>query len=72
MTALEEFGKWCLKELRGENIGNDLDGGAAQDKAEELGLLIRVTVTEPCGDRCFCADYDDFPTECLRLVKEAA
>lgn len=64
----EEFGYWCLTELRGDNLGSDLDGGSAQDKAEELGLLIRVSVTEPCGDQCVCAEYGDFPQECLRMI----
>lgn len=69
MNNWEAFGHWCLNELR-ENIGDDLDGGAAQDKAEELGLLIRVQVTESCGDRCVCAEYGDFPQECLRIIEK--
>ena len=66
LRALAQFGEWVLEELRGENIGNDLDGGSAQDKAEELGLLVRVPVTGSCGERCECAEYGDFPQMCLR------
>ena len=66
MNKWEEFGRWCLTELW-ENIGSDLDGDSAQDKAEELGLLHRVHVLKPCSDNCECADYGDFPQECLRI-----
>lgn len=65
MTPLERFGRWCILEMRTDG-GGDIDGGAAQDKALELGLLGFVTVTEPCGDDCRCAEYyDEFPAECL-------
>ena len=69
MNKWEEFGRWCLTELW-ENIGSDLDGDSAQDKAEELGLLHRVHVLKPCSDNCACADYGDFPQECLRIIDE--
>lgn len=67
MTPLEKFGRWCLDEMRGEHIG-DIDGGAAQDKAIEFGLLGFVTVDEPCGEYCSCAEYylDEWPVDCLR------
>ena len=61
MDALTKFGLAVLEESRDE-LG-DLDGGWLQDKAEELGLLVRVPVTEPCGELCRC---DDFPMDCLR------
>ena len=63
-NALEQFGLACLIEMRDEF--GDLDGGWLQDKAEALGLLVRVDVTEPCGEGCSCAQYDDFPQMCLR------
>lgn len=69
MTPLEKFGRWCLLEMRQE-VGGDIDGGSAQTKALELGLLGYVTVEEPCGEHCRCADYyapDEWPAECLRL-----
>ena len=69
--ALQTFGLAVLKETR-EGLG-DIDGGWLQDKAEECGLLVRVTVTEPCSDEhCRCAEYDDFPQECLRAVIDLA
>ena len=35
-----EFVKWAVQE--GPWAGGNLDGGAIQDKAEELGLLVRM------------------------------
>jgi hypothetical protein len=72
---LEKFGRWVLSESRYPEAG-DVDGGAIQDKAIELGLLGYVTVAEPCGEHCACAEYfsaDEWPCECLRetpLAKE--
>ena len=68
---LARFGALVLDEHR-ENIG-DIDGGWMQDKAEEMGLLERVEVQKACGDEntpCSCAEYGDFPQECLRYTKE--
>lgn len=67
VEALAALGLWTLQQQRDE-LG-DIDGGAIQDEAERLGLLVRVQVTEPCGERCHCAEYDDFPQECLRLAE---
>lgn len=62
------FAQWVIQEHR-EECG-DLDGGSIQDKLEELGLLKRVKVEEPCGEDCRCAEYyEKFPAECLRLVE---
>ena len=60
------FARWAIEEHRSE-LG-DLDGGSIQDKLEDLGLLQRVKVTEPCGEYCTCEEYGPFPAECLRLV----
>ena len=62
-----EFGKRVLA-IHREDF-NDVDGGTLQDIAEECGLLERITVTKPCGENCECAQYGDFPQECLRLRK---
>jgi len=68
MTPLERFGQWALLELR-QDGGGDIDGGAGQDKMLELGLIGYVTVAEPCGENCRCAEYyDEFPAECLRAT----
>jgi len=68
-TRLAEFGLLCLMESR-DNIGDDLDGGFIQDTAEAMGLLARHPVTEPCCSDCPCADYGDFPQECLRYAPD--
>jgi hypothetical protein len=31
---------------------------------ERLGVLVRTTVTEPCGVGCVCVEYGAFPHEC--------
>ena len=61
---LAKFGRLVLDEHRSE-LG-DLDGGWLQDQAEACGVLVRVLVTERCGDGCRCVEYGDFPMECLR------
>jgi hypothetical protein len=66
--GLVKFALLVLEESR-DDLG-DLDGGWLQDKAEECGLLVRVTATEPCGEVCSCAEYDDFPQQCLRYSEE--
>ena len=63
------FAQWVIQEHRSE-LG-DIGGGDLQDKLEELGLLKRVRVTEPCGESCRCVEYDDFPQDCLRVVEGA-
>lgn len=62
--ALEKFALAVIEESRDELDG--IDGGWLQDKAQELGLLVLVPVAEPCEEGCRCAEYDDFPMDCLR------
>lgn len=38
-----------------------------QELAVNHGVLVEVTVTEPCGDDCMCAEVSDFPLKCYRL-----
>ena len=64
MNALEQFALAVLEESSNEL--SDQDDGWLQDKAEELGLLVRVQVFEPCSENCWCAEYDAFPQQCLR------
>jgi len=66
IEALVQFAEWVIEQSR-EDLG-DVDGGSIQDKLLELGIFKKVTVTEPCGENCRCAEYDDFPQECIRLV----
>jgi hypothetical protein len=62
---LAAFGAWAAEEFR-EELG-DVDGGSAQDAMERLGVLVLVTVTEPCsGFSCRCAEYGDWPMQCYR------
>lgn len=64
--ALAKLGAWVLQQSR-DDFG-DVDGGSIQDKAIELGLLEAIKVSQPCGELCRCAEYDDFPQTCLRLT----
>lgn len=59
-----QFAADCFSEHRDE-LG-DIDGGWLQDKLVECGLLHKVTATEACGECCRCADYGEFPQECMR------
>ena len=68
-AALEEAApliRLGLKALEECRDGCDFDGFDIQDKAEAFGVIARQHVTEPCGERCSCAEEDDFPTECYR------
>ena len=68
-SKLIEFARWAISEHREDCA--DLDGSTIQDKLEELGLTERVTVAEPCGEFCHCAEYhdvDEWPVQCIRLV----
>lgn len=51
--------------------GGDVDGGWIQDYATDMGILIVVQVTEPCGEgeNCVCTEYG-FPVECYRYSPE--
>lgn len=67
-AALADFGILVFNAHR-EHLG-DLDGAWLQDAAEACGLLVWVTVPEPCGDSCRCAEYyDEAPYQCLREVE---
>ena len=71
IMALEEFFRRCWDAAR---EGSEPDGSDIQDWGEELGLLLRVTATEPCGEGCYCDEYtgSDFPTDCYRPTKAEA
>jgi len=62
------FGLRVLEASR-KDMG-DVDGGDIQDWALELGVLVQVPVTEPCGENCRCAEYGNFPQECIRLAAQ--
>lgn len=46
------------------------DGGDIQELGERYGLLVPHTVTEPCGEYCSCAEWDDFPQTCYRIHED--
>jgi hypothetical protein len=45
--------------MRGFPETHGVDGFEAQDLAVKYGLLAPVEVTEPCGEGCACAEFDD-------------
>lgn len=61
------FGLEMFDSMRTDG-GSDIDGGEAQSAAIAFGLLSEVVATEPCGDDCWCAQWDSFPQTCLRLA----
>ena len=69
-TRLMQFGAWCVATLR-DDFG-DIDGGQAQDKMLELGILERVSITNFCGIYCRCAEYSDTPDTCLQVKEDCA
>lgn len=69
-SKLLKFSRWVIAEHRQEC--GDLDGASIQEKLEELGLLVAVRVTGPCGEDCRCVEYDEFPQDCLRLIEGVA
>lgn len=62
VDKLAAFGAWAADEFR-DSLG-DVDGGSAQDAMERFGVIVKRTVTEPCGEACVCADYGEFPHDC--------
>lgn len=73
LIPLARLGLAVLSEARVHGVG-DVDGGWLQDKAESLGVLVKVKVTEFCSETCNCAEYYDsaeLPVECLRISEEA-
>lgn len=64
LMALARFGRWAL-DRRSQGELTDLS------KAIELGLLVEVIATEPCGDECSCNTWSTFPIECLQLTDKA-
>lgn len=50
---------------------HDINNIFVEYLAEMFGLLKEMTVNEPCGEECECADMgNDFPTTCLRIVDD--
>ncbi len=65
LTAVEQerdrvlrFAGRAIKDVRGEWIGCDWDGGDVQDALVACGLLASRTVAERCGEDCECSVGD--------------
>lgn len=69
MHALAKFGALVLDEHR-DALG-DLDGSWLQETALECDLLESVTAVRSCGDYCRCAEYGDFPQDCIQKTEFA-
>jgi hypothetical protein len=61
---LRKFAGNVLEKSREEFL--DLSCGDIEDWAKQCGLLEQVEMTAACGDDCQCAEWADFPLECLR------
>lgn len=46
--------------------GGDADAATIQELGVAHGLLSETTATEPCGERCACAEVNEFPMTCYR------
>jgi hypothetical protein len=69
VEILKKYARWTL--WASGDWCNSVDGGDLQDSAEGMGLIKETQMTEPCGDRCACADVyglDEFPVTCYRYV----
>lgn len=67
-----EFVMWAL--LTGSWQGDDIDGGAAQDKAVELGLIVETTYDPAIhGESVYCSPGDSWyvPSEKLLAMLPA-
>ena len=65
---LAAFGAWAAREFR-DSLA-DVDGGSAQDEMERVGVIVKRTVTEPCGEGCICVEYGEFPHDCFVFPPE--
>ena len=73
MNATEKlaaFGAWAARAFR-DSLA-DVDGGGAQDAMERIGVIVKSTVTEPCGENCECVEYGEFPHECFTFPPDVA
>ena len=70
VLKLARFGAWAAGEFREHMVG--VDGGDAQDAMERIGVLVKVRVTESCGEICNCAEDNLFPTDCYKFTPGVA
>ncbi len=67
LAQLSRFAGMALDAVRVKEIG-DWDGDEMQDAMVICGLLAPIVATEPCGEACRCAEYDEFPQTCYRVT----
>lgn len=67
MNDLEKLRGFARAILDGWPEVPQWDGCDLQDIAVKFGLLEARRVTEPCGENCQCAEWDDFPMDCYFL-----
>ena len=65
---LLRFAGRILTVTRKEYGGGDVDGSDVQEWLLADGLLETRMVTEPCGESCVCAEWDEFPQDCHFLT----
>lgn len=65
---LLQFAGEAIMAVRGSHIGSDWDGGSIEESMERCGLIAKVRATEPCGEDCSCAEWDEFPQDCFRAT----
>lgn len=78
LELLARFALAMFDEHRNGGDVGDIDGGEAQERAEEFGLIEPRRMTEACCDLCACADanYGDsewtcyFPAPWIKQVRE--
>jgi|GEM_PF-5343863 hypothetical protein len=68
--ALVSFARWAI--TSSSFAGSDLCGGQVQEVAHKLGLLEEISVSEPCGESCGCAEVGDWPATCYRFAPALA
>lgn len=68
--ALVNFARWVI--TSSSFAGSDLCGGQVQEVAHKLGLLEEISVSEPCGESCGCAEVGDWPATCYRFAPALA
>lgn len=57
LSRLRDFAQ-AIMEAADWPEGGDVEGGQIQDIAEEHGLLVKTEQTKPCGEDCWCLEYN--------------
>lgn len=68
-VKLAKLGAWLLNQ-REEYLFGDVDGCDLQEACAGLAVLEEKEATEPCGEGCVCAEWDDFPQKCFFIADD--